>query len=105
MIPKPHNPRINDPVRIFGINFYDLAITVGVMLLLIILLAGVNILADFFPPIAFLVVFLIFIVVVFIMKFANKQNHPQFLLAYISYFLFQPKKILFRNPNPGKKTL
>jgi hypothetical protein len=62
-------------------------------------------LVDFFPPSAFLIVVLVFIVIVFMLKFANKQNHPQFLLAYISYFLFQPKKISFRNPNPGKKTL
>jgi hypothetical protein len=105
MIPRPHNNKINDPVKVFGINFYDIAYSGASLLGVIVVLGFINIYTAFMGPLTFLAVMIFYGGILFALKYTNKQNHPQFLTSVINFRFFQPKKIVFYRPEPGKKLL
>ena len=104
MTVKEHFPRINEPLRVKGINFYDLLfLTIGIFILVII----TAILALYLEFNGALPIVLEIGAYFFILKQlnkANKQDHPQYLLSLVSFKFFQPKKITYYNPlRPWRK--
>lgn len=103
MVVKTHYNKINEPIKVslvfFEINFLELAM-VTLSLLIIMLLCGfINVYINLFGIYFFLSVLSAYVPLVFLLSFSNKQDHPQFLVSWIAYRVFQPKRITFFNPN------
>lgn len=74
--------------KVIGMTFSELSVVLGVAF------AGMIIIGIFNLGIyAYLTVMLITVAMFFISRWANKNKCPNFLLSYMSYKLFQPKRI------------
>lgn len=90
-----YDNNINKRIKVFGINLSEIAILiVGVFgaVLLGGLLSTLGVPALPF----FLGVIVLFIISLILLKRTNKKDHPSYLLSFISYRIFQPKKIKTR---------
>jgi hypothetical protein len=102
MITKEHRPNINEPIILFGMQFFDLAIVTGLFALLMIgggmLSAFVNFLGGwFFSLIAFT-----YVGCVILLRFSNKQGEDGFLKSFISFHFYQPKHIRHYGKGTGR---
>lgn len=101
MIAKKHYNKINEPIRIsllvFEINFIELAIMSLSLFLIMVLCGVVNVYVNIFGVWFFLTLLALYVPLLCLLSFANKQDHPQFLLSWLSLKL-QPKRITFIKP-------
>lgn len=89
-----YNQHVNQPLKVFGIPVKDLFILfvlgVGVILIFTMIKLVFNIPIPW-SVIGFLIV--LWIVLILVVRFGNKKNHPTFLQSLASYRFLQPKKI------------
>jgi hypothetical protein len=98
---KQHYPRINEPIRVKGVNFWDLLyLTLG-LVFSVILIGIVSLIINLSIVTTLVCLILLFFgyyrAIMFLIKM-NKHDDPQFLLSWISFKIFQPKQIVFYNP-------
>jgi len=105
MIYKPHYSKINEPIRIslvvFEINFIELALVSGSLFVIMVVFGFVNIYLNLFGMSFFLALAGLYVPLLWVLNHANRQDHPDFLISYISYRFFQPKHITFYTPQPA----
>ena len=100
-----YEPAVNKPIKIFGIAIGEMAILiigVGGLVILggVISTIGVN------PQIYYLFVVALFFLGILVLKRANKHDQNDYLISWISFKLFQPKKMkLLRNKITTKNKL
>lgn len=102
MVTKLHYNKINEPIKVsllvVEINFMELAMVTLSFLVIMLLCGFINVYINLFGILFFLGLLSLYVPVVFLLSYANRQDHPQFLLSWIAYRIFQPKHITFVNP-------
>jgi len=105
MVAKKHYNKINEPIRVslvfFEINFLELAMVTLSIFVLLVILGFVNVYADVLGWKSFLMLVALYVPLIRLLIFGNKQDHPSFLLSLISFKFFQPRRITHLNPKPN----
>jgi F0F1-type ATP synthase assembly protein I len=87
-----YDNNINRKIKILGTNMSEVSILV-VGVFGAVLLGGVLSTLGVPSTPYFLFVLLLFVAGIIALRRINKKDHPSFLLSFLSYRLFQPKKI------------
>lgn len=91
---KGHNPNINRPIVVYGINLMDLIILIVAAVVLLLLSGVLNVFtSSSVPSFVFLVVVILLGMAFMVLRKANKKGHRQYLLSWLSFRFFQPKRI------------
>lgn len=98
-----YNKHVNAQVKVFGMAFKDLLIVTGGLTLLILIGAFFNIIIQIVPGWYYLFLFGIYFASIIVLRRANKNDHPSFLVSVISFRLLQAKYILFFYPRIKNK--
>jgi membrane-bound ClpP family serine protease len=104
MISKQHYNKINEPIRIslvfIEINFAELAMVSLSLFIIMAIFGFINVYFNIFGVLFFLCLLALYGPIIGALNYANKQDHPQFLISWISFKFFQPKRITFYSPKP-----
>lgn len=101
---KQHRPNINEPIMVFGMEFTELATVTGVMVTLMFATVFINAYIKIFGGLFYAVLFIFYIGLILLLRFGNRQGERQFLISFLSYYIFQPKHIRFYGkPKPTHK--
>lgn len=99
MITKAHQPNINIPIQVFGVEFSDL-ITLGIVFSSYQLLVGVSaVIFEFQAYWLGVGGILIIPSVIAFLRFTNRQQEKGYLDSWLAYLFFQPHVIRPFNPS------
>lgn len=90
--------RVNTSPKLFGVRMSDMIYLMLEMVILFVAGAVIKALWTDFTFWYFLFVLLQGIGLYTILYFANKKDHPSFLMSYIAKRFFQPRRITFYKP-------
>lgn len=99
MITKDHNPNINEPIRVAGVDFSDLMIFTIILFGYMLVLGILDVVFDFSSMWLYILGIVAFPSSLAFLKYANKQGEKDFLDSFLAYHFYQPKHIIPYNPN------
>lgn len=99
------NPRINDPIKMLGLGYYEALYLLVSMVGVIMILGFLNVYFDFMSIYVFFGVLLLYAILYQLLKRANAQKRNDFLRSWISFHFTQPKHIKYWRTRPGRKHL
>lgn len=95
MKPRDNRPNINEPIKIFGVEFLELVIVTMSMAILFMVGAVIDAFFSIIGTWYFLLLLAIYISVIVLLRFGNRQDQRNFLSSFIGYHFFQPKHVRF----------
>lgn len=93
MITKEHRPNINEPIILFGMQFFDLAILTGLFAMMMIIGGMLNAFFDFLGGWFFSFIAFTYLGCILALRFSNRQGENGFLISFLSFHFYQPKHI------------
>lgn len=102
MITQTHFNKVNEPIKVnlffFSINFLELAVVSASFFVVMIIFGVVNMFVSIIGVIPFLVICSLYVPILYLMSYANRHDHPQFIVSWLAYKIFQPRRIQVYNP-------
>lgn len=99
MITKNHNPNINEPIRVFGINFSDLITFTIVLFGYMMVVAIMDVVFGISSMWLYILGLVVFPGIIAFLKYSNKQGEKDYLDSFLAYHFYQPKHIIPYNPD------
>lgn len=92
---KINRPNINEPIKIFGVEFTELMTVTGAVAILFMVGTTIDLFLSIVGTWFFLLLLVLYLGIIILLRFANRQDQRNFLTSFLAYYLFQPKHIRF----------